>query len=174
MTRTPGAAPGRGVSRRPAAGPGKVHQWPARCTVIAPGLARGRARKSWPPVSGTGGADGSPAGHLRRPCVPASRQLRGSPACRPGPGCSPRGRAVRHFVRLRLHRGVMKRARRSFASFAALAKAGAAPGKREAGGTVPGGPGQDNQPGGRRPRGHHQRCHRSTRLQTAQSGIRTP
>ena len=30
----------------------------------------------------------------------------------------------------------MKRARRSFESFAALAKAGAAPGKRETGGTV--------------------------------------
>lgn len=48
----------------------------------------------------------------------------------------------------------MKRARRSFESFAALAKAGAAPGKREAGGTVPRrSQGRDNQPGGRRPQG---------------------
>jgi hypothetical protein len=46
------------------------------------------------------------------------------------PCCSPRGRAVRHFVRPRLHGGVMKRAGRSLESFAALAKAGAAPGQR--------------------------------------------
>jgi hypothetical protein len=56
--------------------------------------------------------------------------------CLPSGAPSARGRAVRHFVRLRLNGGVMKRARRSFESFAALAKADAAPGKREIGGTV--------------------------------------
>jgi hypothetical protein len=81
---------------------------------------------------------GVPAGsHPPGMCAgrPRGRRLQGSPACRPGP-CPLRRRAVRHFVRPRLHGGVMKRARRSFESFAALAKAGAAPGKRETGGTV--------------------------------------
>ena len=44
----------------------------------------------------------------------------------------------------------MKRARRSFESFAALAKAGAAPGGPA---RFPAVPGRDNRPGGRRPRG---------------------
>ena len=100
------------------------------------GLARGRARKSWPRVSGTGGAGGqSPAGHVRRPSVPAQPPAAGF-TCLPPGALLPRGRAVRHFVRLRLHGGVMKRARRSFESFAALAETDATPGKGEAGGTV--------------------------------------
>ena len=68
--------------------------------------------------------------------VPAEPPAAGFTCLPSGPCCSPRGRAVRHFVRLRLHRGVIKRARRRFESFAALAKADAAPGKREADGTV--------------------------------------
>ena len=112
----------------------------ARGAVSLPrGLARGRARKSWPPVSGTGGAGGShPPGRCARPSVPAEPPVRGSPACRPGP-CSPRGRAVRHPVRPRLHGGVMKHARRSGESFAAPAKAGTAPGQ-------PGGYGKNRVP----------------------------
>ena len=110
---------------------------PRGAVSLSRGLARGGARKSWPRVSGTGGAGGqSPAGHVRRPSVPAEPPAAGFTCLPPGPCCSPRGRAVRHPVRLRLHGGVMKRARRSFESFAALAKAGAAPGKRETGGTV--------------------------------------
>ncbi len=86
--------------------------------------------------SATGGAGGqSPAGHVRRPSVPAEPPAAGF-TCLPSGALLPRRRAVRHSVRPRLHGGVMKRARRSFEWFAALAKAGAAPGKRETGGTV--------------------------------------
>jgi hypothetical protein len=101
--------------------------------------ARGHARKSWPQVSGTGGAGGqSPAGHVRRP--PAGPPAAGV-TCLPSGALPPPPAAGQSAIpRLRLHGGVMKRARRSFESFAALAKAGAAPGKRETAGTVPGDP----------------------------------
>ena len=119
-------------------------------------------------MSGTGRAGGqSPAGQVRQPSVPAEPPAAGF-ACLPsGALLLPRGRAVRPFVRFRLHGGVMKRARRSFESFAALAKAGAAPGSPMATGRTgyraretgnrrhgfPAVPGRDNRPGGRRPRG---------------------
>jgi hypothetical protein len=61
-------------------------------------------------VSGTGGAGGqSPAGHVRRPSVPAEPPAVGF-TCLPPGALLPRCRAVRHSVRLRLHGGVMKRA----------------------------------------------------------------
>lgn len=104
-------------------------------------------------MSGTGGAGGqSPAGHVRRPSVPAEPPAVGF-TCLPSGGPAPRRRAARHFVRLRLHGGVMKRARRSFESFAALAKAGAAPGNGKPAARFPAVLGRDNRPGGHRPRG---------------------
>ena len=136
------------------------------------GLGTGRARKSWPPVSGTGGAGGSPAGHVRRPSVPAEPPAAGFTCLPSGAPLLPRRRAGRHFVRLRLHGGVMKCARRSFESFATLAKAGAAPGQPDGyeknrvgngkpAARFPGGPGQ-GQPARRTSSpGHHRRCHRT-------------
>ena len=119
------------------------------------GLARGRARKSWPPVSGTGGAGGA---LTRRACAPALRARRAAgcrvhlPAAR-GPAPSAAGQSATSC-------GLPSRGRdenvpgAAIESFAALAQAwrraraaqraarwlgeepGAAPGKREAGGTV--------------------------------------
>ncbi len=147
-----------------------------RCTVIVPG-------------PGTRACQQAPAAAeryqrcrrvTRRACAPALR-ARGSAGC--GFTCLPPGalplpcrRAVRHFVRLRLDGGVMKRARRSFESFAALAKAGAAPGQpggyeenrvpRPENGKpaarFPGGPGQGQPARRTSPPGHHRRCHRSS------------
>ena len=70
---------------------------PRGALSLSRGLARGRARKSWPPVSGTGGAGGqSPAGHVHRPSVPAEPPAGGvhlsavrDPAPPPRPGSPP-------------------------------------------------------------------------------------
>jgi hypothetical protein len=62
---------------------------PRGAVSLSRGLARGRARKSWPRVSGTGGAGGqSPAGHVRRPSVPAEPPAAGF-TCLPSGPCSP-------------------------------------------------------------------------------------
>ena len=92
---TPGAAPGRQVSRRPTPGPSKARQRPARCRVMSGGLACGRARNSRP----RGG---------RAPAV--SRWSARSPACAPAlrrfPDGSPR-RGVRSVMRKRQSPAVM-------------------------------------------------------------------
>ena len=154
LTRHPARRPGV----RSTAGRRQVHErsisGPRGALSLSRGLARGRARKSWPPVSGTGGAGGV----TRRACAPALR-ARGAAGCGftclPSGALLPRRRAVRHCVRLRLHGGVMKGAGRSFESLAALAKAGRPrPGngnsRRHVSAAVLG---KDNRPGGRRPRG---------------------
>jgi len=78
----------RGV--RSTAGRRQVHERPLSglrgAVSLSRGLARGRARRSWPRVSGAGGQ--SPAGHVRLPSVPAEPPAAGF-TCLPSGPCSP-------------------------------------------------------------------------------------
>jgi hypothetical protein len=118
---------------------------PRGAVSLSRGLARGRATKSWPAgerYRRYRRGRQSPAGHVRRPSLPAEPPAAGFTCLPPGALLLPRRRALRHPVRRRLHGGEMKLPGAALSRSLRPPRLVPRPENRKPAARFPGGPGQ--------------------------------